>query len=149
MPAVNTTFRLSSVSSKLGTTENKTHISSFGCMSEKQRALHGFAQQRLAEAESKPTKLAVNPPEFHLWVCTGRWMREGDQQYLKCTNCSRSVCTTCTVSTLELQSRQHVQLERETDSHESVKTSEGQTCATDTLIYVIHTDSNLFTFLFM
>lgn len=34
----------------------------------------------------------------------------GDQQYLKCTNCSRSVCTTCTVSTLELQCR-HVQPE--------------------------------------
>lgn len=32
-----------------------------------------------------------------------------DQQYLKCTNCSRSLCTTCTLSTLELQCLQHVE----------------------------------------
>lgn len=80
----------------------------FICVSEKQRALHGFAQQRLAEAESKPTKLTVNPTELDLQAQTHRRMTGGDRQYLKCTNYSRSVCTTCTVSTLELQC-QHVQ----------------------------------------
>lgn len=38
----------------------------FGSTPEKQRALHGFAQQKLAGADSKPTKLTVNPSEFHL-----------------------------------------------------------------------------------
>lgn len=32
-----------------------------------------------------------------------------DQQYLKCTDCSRSLCTTCTLSTLELQCLQHIE----------------------------------------
>ena len=56
--------------------KTKTHISSFGRVSEEQRALHGFAQQGLAEAESKPTKLAVEPPEFfHLqaWEQADEW----------------------------------------------------------------------------
>lgn len=92
-------------------TENSTPLASFGCKPEEQRALHGFAQQTLAEAESKPTKLTVNTPEFHLQVWTGGWMWEGDRQYLKCTNCSRSLCTTCTVSTLELQCRRCLQHE--------------------------------------
>lgn len=48
--------------SKLGTREEL--VSSFGCKPGTQRALHGFAQQRLTEAESKPTKLPVNPKGF-------------------------------------------------------------------------------------
>lgn len=40
---------------------DKTHACR---ISEKQRALHGFAQQSLSEAERKPSKLTVSPAEF-------------------------------------------------------------------------------------
>lgn len=65
--------------------------------------------------------------------------RKGDQQYPKCTNCSRWTFTTCTVSTLELPGQQCVHLKEWKVMREDVR---GKTCkeahVTDRLLLLSH-----------
>lgn len=75
--------------------------------------------------------------------------RKGDQQYPKCTNCSRWTFTTCTVSTLELPGQQCVHLKEWEVMREDVR---GKTCkeahVTDTDCFYCHTYTRWFFFNF-
>lgn len=75
--------------------------------------------------------------------------RKGDQQYPKCTNCSRWTFTTCTVSTLELPGQQCVHLKEWEVMREDVR---GKTCkeahVTDTDCFYCHTYTRWFFLIF-
>lgn len=76
VPAVTDISRLFKCSSKPGTGgEQEQHL----CAPEPRRALHGFAQQTRREAESKPTKLAVNSAHFRPFKAARRGERAGGE----------------------------------------------------------------------